>query len=64
MKLFNHTVCSSMNVNLLYNYINYFELIIILFHLQMMPTISLTALSHRRQKQGGTRGTVLPLKLT
>ena len=35
-----------MKVNLLYISIIY-ELIIILFHLQMMPTISLTALSAR-----------------
>ena len=36
-------VCSSMKVSLLYISIIY-ELIIILFHLQMMPTISLAAL--------------------
>ena len=47
MKSFNHKcikVCLSMKVSLLYISIIY-ELIIILFHLQMMPTISLTALS-------------------
>ena len=46
MKSFNHKcikVCLSMKVSLLYISIIY-ELIIILFHLQMMPTISLTAL--------------------
>ena len=47
MKSYNHKcikVCSLMKVSLLYISIIY-ELIIILFHLQMIPTISLTALS-------------------
>ena len=47
MKSFNHkciNVRSSMKVSLFYISIIY-ELIIILFHLQMMPTISLIALS-------------------
>ena len=47
MKSFNHKciqVCLSMKVGLLYISIIY-ELIIILFHLQVMTTISLTALS-------------------
>ena len=56
MKSFNHKcikVCSSMKVSLLYISIIY-ELIIILFHLQMMPTICHTrsSVSHYNQPHG------------
>ena len=45
MKSFNHKICSSMKVSLLYTLIIY-ELIIILFHLQMMSILYFTQLQN------------------